>query len=123
MSFLTSITFGVEEILENDRCGHLVDAGLALLGKHPAAATPGAYPASVTVTGRGLGHGDGLSQYGSLGYAVDYGWDWTAILAHYYGGTTRDQVPADSVVTVELSAFDGLSSTSIVHSGQLLATT
>jgi SpoIID/LytB domain protein len=44
--------------------------------------------ASYTLQGRGWGHGRGMSQWGSLGYAVDHGWATEQILAHYYGGTT-----------------------------------
>ena len=35
------------------------------------------------VTGRGWGHGVGMSQYGALGYAQN-GWTYDQILAHYY---------------------------------------
>ncbi len=42
----------------------------------------------MVVDGVGNGHGRGLSQWGSYGWAVNYGWDWTQILDHYYGGTT-----------------------------------
>jgi stage II sporulation protein D len=38
-----------------------------------------------TLTGHGWGHGIGMSQYGSLGYA-QHGWRHGAILAHYYTG-------------------------------------
>ena len=37
-------------------------------------------------TGRGFGHGIGLSQYGAQGYA-QHGWAYEAILGHYYTGT------------------------------------
>jgi len=45
-------------------------------------------PDEITVQGLGWGHGRGLSQWGSLGYAVDHGWTSAQILDHYYGGTT-----------------------------------
>ncbi len=51
----------------------------------------------VLVSGRGYGHGRGLGQYGSLGYAVDYGWSSAAILDHYYGGTTAGSVGNPSI--------------------------
>ena len=51
----------------------------------PAAAYPNP---QVELVGHGFGHGRGMGQFGSLGYAIDHGWDWTRILDHYYGGTT-----------------------------------
>ena len=42
---------------------------------------------TVTFSGRGYGHGVGLSQYGARGRALD-GQDAATILAHYYQGTT-----------------------------------
>lgn len=44
-------------------------------------------PDVISVQGRGFGHGNGLSQWGALGYAVDHGWTSEQIVAHYYGGT------------------------------------
>jgi stage II sporulation protein D len=40
----------------------------------------------VVVSGRGWGHGVGMSQWGARGYAL-HGWGWRRILAHYYPGT------------------------------------
>jgi SpoIID/LytB domain protein len=62
-------------------------------------AQAGAYPtANVVLTGHGYGHGIGMGQWGSLGYAIgqDPGavpagpWTYTQILDHYYGGTTLE---------------------------------
>src|SRR3954454_5396177 len=39
-----------------------------------------------TVRGAGFGHGVGMSQWGAYGYA-SHGWDYRAILAHYYTDT------------------------------------
>jgi stage II sporulation protein D len=39
-----------------------------------------------TIRGAGFGHGVGMSQYGAMGYAL-HGWDYRAILRHYYTGT------------------------------------
>jgi stage II sporulation protein D len=39
-----------------------------------------------SVRGAGWGHGTGMSQYGAYGYAA-HGYDYRAILAHYYKGT------------------------------------
>jgi stage II sporulation protein D len=58
-----------------------------------------ARPATVVVvTGRGWGHGVGMSQWGARGYAL-HGWDWKRILAHYYPGT---QVSSTANVTVRV---------------------
>ncbi len=57
----------------------------------------------LTVTGHGWGHGRGMSQYGALGYAVDFGWSSEEILDHYYGGTTAGTVP-NSILTVRIDA-------------------
>jgi stage II sporulation protein D len=52
-----------------------------------AAAAVAAPQASVlVVTGRGWGHGVGMSQWGARGYAR-HGWSYRQILAHYYPGT------------------------------------
>jgi stage II sporulation protein D len=40
----------------------------------------------LVVTGRGWGHGVGMSQWGARGYAL-HGWSYKQILAHYYPGT------------------------------------
>ena len=61
---------------------------------------------SLTVTGHGWGHGRGMSQYGALGYALNFGWTSEQILDHYYGGTTAGSVPnAEMTVRIE-SASD-----------------
>src|SRR5580704_11946199 len=58
---------------------------------HKARATT-ARPAQLVIDGAGDGHGVGMSQDGALGYA-EHGWTYTAILAHYYTGTTIGQAP------------------------------
>ncbi len=60
---------------------------------------------SVTFEGHGFGHGRGLGQYGSLGYALDFGWDYKRILAHYYGGTTAG-TQANDAIDVHLRLTD-----------------
>ena len=53
-----------------------------------------AYPSDkVELLGHGWGHGRGLGQYGSLGYALNHGWTWERILDHYYGGTVLGDLP------------------------------
>src|SRR5579862_3557181 len=63
-----------------------------------AAAGPGLASAStvLVVTGKGWGHGVGMSQWGAYGYAR-HGWSYRQILAHYYPGTTLGQAPAADV--------------------------
>ena len=61
----------------------------------PARADPTVAPrsGSFTVRGSGFGHGWGMSQYGAYGAAAE-GLDWKQILAFYYPGTTRTELPA-----------------------------
>jgi hypothetical protein len=66
----------------------LAVAGSVLLGMAPSApagATTTAGPSSVTLQVLGYGHGMGMGQYGALGYALEDGWTYQQILAHYYG--------------------------------------
>ncbi len=67
--------------------------------------TPPAGPtvlgSTVTVYGRGYGHGVGLSQYGARGRALA-GQDVTAILAHYYRGATLGTVSAATRIRVRV---------------------
>jgi stage II sporulation protein D len=58
------------------------------------------------VTGHGFGHGVGMSQYGSYGYAL-HGMDYRFILAHYYQGTTIGTAPKSRVrVLLTISGGD-----------------
>ena len=73
-------------------------AASALAG--PRAPVP-AKPAAVTATtfvvsGRGWGHGVGMSQYGAMGYAND-GWTYDQILAHFYVGAELGPAPVARV--------------------------
>ncbi len=56
------------------------------------AACPRCVPPVFVVTGRGWGHGVGLSQYGTLGFARQ-GTGYEEILAHYYQGTQLTEAP------------------------------
>lgn len=47
-------------------------------------------------TGRGFGHGVGMSQYGAYGRA-QAGWSAARILGHYYPGTTLQAVPGRTI--------------------------
>ncbi|MGH9035036.1 MAG: SpoIID/LytB domain-containing protein [Acidimicrobiia bacterium] len=83
----------------------LMVGGPAAVVVGPPAA--GAFPsATVDLVGQGYGHGRGMGQFGSLGYALD-GWGYDRILDHYYGGTRMGTL-ADAEVTVELTRFAGL---------------
>ena len=53
----------------------------ALLGAASASAQT-----TLVISGRGWGHGVGMSQWGAFGYAR-HGWSWQRILEHYYPGT------------------------------------
>jgi SpoIID/LytB domain protein len=77
---------------------------------------------TLRVSGRGFGHGIGLGQWGSLGYAVDHGWSHTQILDHYYGGSSASTVP-DRVVTVRLLAHDNQGTHVYLQEGQMTITT
>jgi SpoIID/LytB domain protein len=62
-----------------------------------AAATGAAQ--TLVITGAGDGHGVGMSQDGSYGYA-QHGWSYQQILAHYYTGTSIGKAPPNAVVKV-----------------------
>jgi stage II sporulation protein D len=64
----------------------LVLAALALAVPAAASASP-----VFVVSGRGWGHGVGMSQYGAQGFA-SHGWRYGRILAHYYRGTRLERV-------------------------------
>jgi SpoIID/LytB domain protein len=81
---------------------------------HPHHAAPKASAASVSSTlfirGGGNGHGIGMSQYGTYGYAL-HGWTYKQILAHYYTGTQLGTTNPNQTVRVLLgggsAAFAG----------------
>jgi stage II sporulation protein D len=62
------------------------------------AAAPAAADAAVrhVIKGAGFGHGIGMSQYGSYGYALE-GSKYPGILAHYYKGTRLSTAPSRPV--------------------------
>jgi len=62
-----------------------------LVGVAPAAAAT-----ELVVSGKGWGHGVGMSQWGAYGYAK-HGWSWKRILAHYYSGTQVAPAPVSRV--------------------------
>ena len=88
----------------------------------PATAQVSGYGATITVLGRGNGHGDGLSQYGAYGYATLYDWDWHQILGHYYGGTTEAQDDPGKAIQVRLRGLDDQPFTALVSATGRLVT-
>ncbi len=92
----------------------LVAAGaVASVAADPSAPVAKAAPTPdealvVVLEGQGNGHGRGLSQWGSYGWATAYGKDWTWILDHYYGGTQMGSAPADQRMTTRLLSLDGI---------------
>jgi len=61
-------------------------------------AAPASAASRFVVTGRGWGHGIGMSQYGAQGFAL-HGWGYRRILAHYYPGTRLAAI-ADRTIRV-----------------------
>jgi SpoIID/LytB domain protein len=57
---------------------------------------------SWTITGKGYGHGRGLGQWGSFGYATVYRWGPVRITDHFYGGTRLATDAGNPVVRVHL---------------------
>jgi stage II sporulation protein D len=85
-------------------------AAAALIGPAGAAPQTPPLPPPVTVsvttfviTGRGWGHGVGMSQWGAYGYA-EHGFTYDKILAHYYPGTQLAQTP---VTRIKVLLLDG----------------
>jgi stage II sporulation protein D len=81
----------------------LITAVLALAGSGPARTAPAPTEAPSTisattffVSGRGWGHGVGMSQYGALGFANE-GRGYAEILGHFYPGTTLGPAPVARV--------------------------
>ncbi len=56
---------------------------------------------TMTFEGRGWGHGRGMSQWGSQGYATQFNWDSARILGHYYGGTRAGTVGEATGLSVD----------------------
>jgi SpoIID/LytB domain protein len=71
---------------------------LALTALAVSAAVPATAGAAVrhVIRGAGFGHGIGMSQYGTYGYALE-GAKYPGILAHYYKGTRLSTAPSRPV--------------------------
>ena len=77
----------------------LVRRGLVTAAALVCASCAAAHASAATklvVSGRGWGHGVGMSQWGAYGFAA-HGWTWQRILAHYYTGTTLGDAPITKV--------------------------
>ena len=90
------------------RAALLVAAIVASLVTAVVPASPAAgYPApGIELRGHGFGHGRGMGQYGSLGYALA-GRSYSQILDHYYGGTAVGAI-GDAPISVRVVRLDGL---------------
>ena len=84
-----------------------------------AVAAQESQPTAIPITGHGFGHGRGMSQYGALGYAIDFGWSSDQILNHYYGDTTAGTV-GNSLLTVRLESADNQATVAQVDSGAMV---
>lgn len=67
----------------------------------PAPAGPTTLDAVVTFSGRGYGHGVGMSQYGARGRALE-GQSAATILAQYFRTAVPGSIPADSQIRVRV---------------------
>lgn len=65
-------------------------------------------PNAVVIYGRGNGHGRGMSQWGSYGWATTQAWSWQQILSFYYPGLAQGPLgDPNQEMSVYLSAMDG----------------
>ena len=96
-----------------------VGRSATVLGADPIGPTP--VGSTVTIHGRGYGHGVGMSQYGARGRALA-GATSTEILAHYYEGATLGSVPLDTPIRVRvLNGFKASSTQPLVLYGRRAA--
>ena len=96
----------------------LTSLALVLTASVDAGARTGAQAQPVTATtflvsGRGWGHGVGMSQYGALGYANE-GQAFDEILAHFYPGTELGPAPVQRVRVLVAEAKPSLTVSSTV---------
>ena len=88
-------------------------------GAQEAADGPEQDNETLVINGHGWGHGRGMSQYGSAGYAVDIGWSADEILDHYYGGTVAGTNPNENL-TVRLESASDQPTVAGVDSGAIV---
>src|SRR5436309_6846783 len=82
------------------RMRRVAAAALVCLALPPAAAHA---KSSFVIKGAGYGHGIGMSQYGSDGYAL-HGFDYKTIVGHYYQGTGLATVSPAPTIRVLLES-------------------
>ena len=94
----------------------LIGAALAALG---LAGTASAQTVQFTFTGRGFGHGVGMSQYGAEGDAL-HGWSAAKILGWYYRGTGLTTQSTATTIRVLLGSGQTAAGVGIVGSGAVV---
>src|SRR3546814_16038995 len=68
---------------------------ICVIAAAPAGAQDEPISETITVTGRGWGHGRGLGQWGAFGYATGRSggpWSYRTILDHYYRDTDLSSI-------------------------------
>src|SRR3546814_16399028 len=79
---------------------------ICVIAAAPAGAQDEPISETITVTGRGWGHGRGLGQWGAFGYATGRSggpWSYRTILDHYYRDTDLSSIanPLAAVTLLE----------------------
>jgi SpoIID/LytB domain protein len=75
---------------------------------------------TVSLSGRGFGHGRGMSQYGAYGAALK-GLDWQSIMSFYYPGTSLASSTGNPTLRVRLGDV-GTASTTVLYQDGLTIT-
>ena len=83
-----------------------IAAVLVVLVAAVTAVAPARAATDFTLTGHGYGHGIGMSQWGAYGYAT-HGWQYPAILEHYYRDTSLGTIAAGTMVRVLMDQGHG----------------
>jgi stage II sporulation protein D len=91
-------------------------SGVAACAAVLATAVPASGGTLYTIVGHGWGHGIGMSQYGSLGYAL-HGYSYTQILHHYFTGTTL--APVQNGVSERVLMATGRTHLDVSTTGQI----
>lgn len=91
----------------------------AALGTLAVAGTASAQTVQFTFTGRGFGHGVGMSQYGAEGDAL-HGWSAAKILGWYYRGTGLTTESTTTTIRVLLGGGQTAAAVGIQGSGELI---
>jgi SpoIID/LytB domain protein len=104
------------------RARRIASGFAVVLAAVAAAAVPGApagaYPSSqVSLLGHGWGPGDGMGQWGALGYALA-STPYQSILGHFYGGTSLASLsPTQEATNLRVAITENNDNTVIVTSG------